>query len=177
MTSALQSTLEALQATVSSQDPGLFSLAGSSDNLQHLTSQQTSPNRLVGPGISITIPHVEENRRCPTPALLPALGMESHTVVLFTTAKSSFPWSGLPPGLGQTPRSVSGAASKFTVWNCTSYTLTSGIEIRALLHLFWPLMGNSKVGATPTSLLNMCQAPLNQFRHFNHSQETFQIVL
>lgn len=131
-------------------------------------ARKTPPNRLVVPEISITIPHGEENRRYPTPALLPALGVESHVIVWFPMAKPSFPRLNLPPRLRQSPGGVNGAASEFAGRNCTSCTL---------LELSWPLMGNSRVGATPTFLLNVCQAPLNQLRYFSHSQEASQIVL
>lgn len=151
---------------LSSQNPGLFYLTSKTDNSQHLSSKKTAPNRQVGPGISITIPRGEDNMGYPTPALLPALGKESHVVVWFSMAKPSFPRLGLPPGLGQSPGGVNCAASESTGWNCTSCTL---------LHLSWPL-GNSRGGATPTSHSNVGQAPLNQLRHFNHGQETFQIV-
>lgn len=70
---------------MSLQDPGLFCLAGSSDNFQYFTSQQMPPGHLAQPGISIPIPHLKEEGRCTTPALLQARGMESHIAVFLIT--------------------------------------------------------------------------------------------
>lgn len=54
-----------LYGPLSSQNPGLFYLASKVDNSQHLSSWKIPPSRLVGPGISRSIPHGEDNRRYP----------------------------------------------------------------------------------------------------------------
>lgn len=156
---------EALWPTVFTKSS--FILFGRTDNSQHLTRKP--PNRLVGSEISITIPHAEGSRRYPTPALLPALGVESRAVVWFSMAKPSFPRLGL-----SSPRAWA------ELRRCERCCLWIP---KVKLHQLYPspsflaFDGKQQGRCHPNFSLNVCQAPLNQLRYFNHSKETSYCVM